>query len=715
MHDQVKQKSTSKDRKIGNNGIIILALSFNASFLSFGQTEIKLAVLSAQGVSLDSVKTGTPFSLVVTLTNISKLNDELTIPGLDKIRIMGRAYQSTRTTTHGSPQQHIQITYSAVANTPGVYTFGPVTSSQFPSLKSNTHTLHVLKGKEIAQSSYEEPHYDFIMKKTSAYVGEKIPFIARISWQHPDLKLFEFETPEVENISVKQEGDSRQLTEQKGTSTFQVLEFPGYLSAAQPGTIRIPKLEATYSLPARTRDWSSFLSLSPYQRHSVFSSEIMLTILPLPPTKKEVLGVGNFTEFTAMLSKTEVPQGEAVNLTLVLKGESDFSLIKPLTLILPASFRQYISHSSPFKDGKGGSWEYIIQALDEGIFTIPSQEAYVFDVETKGYKTLRTQPLQLNITKGSLSVPVIPKLPLGLKKDDVVESKPFSRMPFMPLWLFLILILMPPFLFFLKKMFLFLWPYYVRCMNSYTASRALDDAQKQIKKLQDKNDIASLYEVIQRTLKVHFKCEQVRDDELAEHIKRTSLDDATKNDLIELLAETVVHSPYASTKKVSDNAHNARLFERTLHLLRTLKTTAKVLFICVLYSSHLLASDYFITVIEHLGILPYLAWQISFLVSWWILWFFANKLSKDVKYFLILCICIALTGVVLRFDKEGKQTALILQTVPVYSGPATSYPVRTEFNPGEEVVLVKDAGQWYHVSSKNINGWVESGFLKKNE
>ena len=44
------------------------------------------------------------------------------------------------------------------------------------------------------------------------------------------------------------------------------------------------------------------------------------------------------------------------------------------------------------------TWEYVVQGLKPGTFTIPAQSIRFFDTNSRQYKTLKTEPLTITVT-----------------------------------------------------------------------------------------------------------------------------------------------------------------------------------------------------------------------------------------------------------------------------------------------------------------------------
>lgn len=145
-------------------------------------------------------------------------------------------------------------------------------------------------------------------------------------------------------------------------------------------------------------------------RRVIESKPVTITVKPFPAGKSADFtgAVGKFT-MSAKTDVTTIPANEAFSLKVVIKGEGNFSLLTKPNITFPQDFEVYdpkvIDNFSTTATGDKGSktFEYVILPRREGNFTIPSVSMQYFNAETKSYQTIKTDEIQISVTKGTNS------------------------------------------------------------------------------------------------------------------------------------------------------------------------------------------------------------------------------------------------------------------------------------------------------------------------
>lgn len=133
--------------------------------------------------------------------------------------------------------------------------------------------------------------------------------------------------------------------------------------------------------------------------------EIQVDPLPAKPANFSG-GVGHFA-VQASVDKTDVRAGDPVNLRFVVSGTGNMKLLKEPELELPKDFEKYdakvTDKTKLSADGISGSMIYdiLIVPRNKGKYTIPAIEYVYYDLATQAYKTLKTQPIELNVAEGN--------------------------------------------------------------------------------------------------------------------------------------------------------------------------------------------------------------------------------------------------------------------------------------------------------------------------
>ena len=159
-------------------------------------------------------------------------------------------------------------------------------------------------------------------------------------------------------------------------------------------------------------------------RRVIESKPISITVKPFPAGKSANFtgAVGNFS-ISAKTDVTTIPANEAFSLKVIVKGEGNFSLLTKPNITFPQDFEVYdpkvTDNFSTTTTGDKGSktFEYVILPRREGNFTIPSIEMQYFNAETKSYKTISTDEIQITVTKGTNNGGVVSNYTQTTKED----------------------------------------------------------------------------------------------------------------------------------------------------------------------------------------------------------------------------------------------------------------------------------------------------------
>ena len=110
---------------------------------------------------------------------------------------------------------------------------------------------------------------------------------------------------------------------------------------------------------------------------------------------------------SSSVDKKTVKAGEPVNVRIVVSGVGNMKLLKQPDLSLPKDFEKYdpkiTDKTKLTAEGVTGSMIYDILVVprNKGAYTIPPVNFIYFDTQTHQYKTIFTQPIQIEVEKGS--------------------------------------------------------------------------------------------------------------------------------------------------------------------------------------------------------------------------------------------------------------------------------------------------------------------------
>lgn len=142
-------------------------------------------------------------------------------------------------------------------------------------------------------------------------------------------------------------------------------------------------------------------------RKVIRTPKLTVNVSPLPAGKPESFmgGVGEFA-LKSSVSTTELKANEAVTLKLEISGTGNMKLINTPEVQWPQDFEVYDpqveNKFSLTRAGLSGKKviEYLAIPRHAGTFTIPPVEFSYFDLKSKSYRTLTTEPYELTVAKG---------------------------------------------------------------------------------------------------------------------------------------------------------------------------------------------------------------------------------------------------------------------------------------------------------------------------
>lgn len=142
-------------------------------------------------------------------------------------------------------------------------------------------------------------------------------------------------------------------------------------------------------------------------KKEITAPKVEIQVDPLPSKPANFSGgVGHFA-VQASVDKNDVKAGDPVNLRFVVSGTGNMKLLKEPELVLPKDFEKYdakVTDKTKLSvEGISGSMIYdiLIVPRNKGKYTIPSIEYVYYDLSTQAYKTLKTQPIELNVAEGN--------------------------------------------------------------------------------------------------------------------------------------------------------------------------------------------------------------------------------------------------------------------------------------------------------------------------
>lgn len=351
-----------------------------------------------QGNAVSILQLGSTYLLEVTIDQEADLRNvrfehltclDLELRNVNKINIMS----SIKT----------QQVYLARPRYEGTYTVGPAfcALSAGTIVRSNSLTIQIIKQSQHAKLPIFltlEPSSDTLL------LGVPTHLILTL-YTRSSLHLVGLEKPSLDP-AIATIGDclqGEQGTEHKNGIAYQFQQWRIEIIPHKEGTLTIEPFNVRIRKTQGNTVGGSLFHAMVYglQEERIASNELTLSVRPLPPYNGIVHGIGHVRSVTATLDQTAVLQGEGSVLTLSVEGDNNVARFIQPQLELPEGLKYYSSTERylPHADGVHGTknFEYVLQGIKQGTYTIPAQTIVYFDLGSHHYKEMASTPLTLNV------------------------------------------------------------------------------------------------------------------------------------------------------------------------------------------------------------------------------------------------------------------------------------------------------------------------------
>lgn len=280
---------------------------------------------------------------------------------------------------------------------------------------------------------------DVEMNKTSAYVNEPVEVYYRI-YLAPNL-----EAELNKKIATKFNNFWSQTEDVQGGWERSVVNNRVFKSKIFKKAILYPqktgKLEITpitldLNIQYPTGDFD-FFGEPEYSvaRREIVSNTKYIQVNPLPEKGKPenfTGAVGKF-EFDVTVQNNELKSGESLQLDLIVSGTGNLKLFEIPKPNLPANFeifepkhQEFINENMNGISGKIMD-SYTVIPQEKGNFKLQPQQFSYFDVQSKTYKTIASEAIDLTVLQGEnqANVTAVPK-----EKSSVIEKKDEAKSGF---------------------------------------------------------------------------------------------------------------------------------------------------------------------------------------------------------------------------------------------------------------------------------------------
>lgn len=435
------------------------------------QPSVRLSVTSDQGVALKQVAAGKPFIVEVSLTGIRN-SGAINIGGIDNFTVEKQSMRMA-IINGASTARH---TYSVIIDEPGIYRLGPVevddagTVYRSPVIAVRVGEGFVEDAAAAATKKRKESSKKALLQvscdKHTVVVGEKFTCYVRFLFSRDNISLQQIQVPNFEFIEEKKSGPTSGKQVLDGIS-YDYLEWTWEFIARDAGKKRITGFTADY-IQQQQDDINHTNIMSDFHRlfhgfadkKRINAPPISIIVHELPPFQQEVKAVGLFSRLDAFVDASIAKEGDGLVLTLELEGEGNMRMLDSLPLsAIPQGLKAYPSKAylvPGYPTRK--RFEYVLQAVQRGIWEIPPQDVYYFDVDERVYKKLTSKPISLEILaqqeKSAQALSPRSDESTAATKNTITEDQElapicmeyFYRIPAqweIPWWLFVIFIVAP--------------------------------------------------------------------------------------------------------------------------------------------------------------------------------------------------------------------------------------------------------------------------------
>lgn len=403
---------------------------------------VYVSVVCAQGISVSapsSVATGENFRIAYTITN-SDVDDFRAgnIPqGLEVIAGPYTSQQSSYQNYNGhvTRTSSVTYTYTIYAEKAGTYTLpaahakvGEKTIASRPMRISVSGSAH--SNGSAAPKMHED---DADMRGAGSKISGNDLFVRvsaskkRVHEQEPILLTYKVYTlVDLTSLDVKMpdlKGFHTQEITLPQPRSFHIEKLNGrnYRCVTWSQYVMYPQMTGKMTIPSITFKGivvQQNRSVDPFEaffnggsgyvevKRNIVAPSVDIQVDPLPNKPADFSGgVGKFS-ISAQLLKQDVKAGVPLTLRVVVGGMGNLKLIKQPIVVFPKDFDKYdpkVSDKTKLTtNGIEGNMVYDFLAVprNQGKYTIPAVTLTYFDTAENAYKTVRTQPIIVNVEKG---------------------------------------------------------------------------------------------------------------------------------------------------------------------------------------------------------------------------------------------------------------------------------------------------------------------------
>ncbi|MCW3804883.1 BatD family protein [Plebeiibacterium marinum] len=428
------------------HSILLTIVIFFASISIFGQ-DVKFTAQAR-----NAVLAGEKFQLVY---SVNKEGEDLRLPPLNNFTVlMGPSVMTSSSTQiiggKVTRNQEYSYTYILKCDTPGKYTLA---SAQInidgKKYESNPVSIEVVKNEGTRpqqQNSTQESESsnfskdDLFIKvsknKSSIYIGEPVVLTTKIYTRINLDNISDIKHPDYRNFIVQdiEDGNNIQWSyEFVNNKQYRVGTFERkVLYAQKTGKQTIEPTEIEFLIKQRVRRRSNSIFDDFFDNNyrvvkkRVSSQALSINVKPYPTAKPKSFsgGVGNLT-MNVTTSQNKVKVNDGVTIKVVIAGTGNHKLISvpefnfstDFDTFDPTTKNNFTNTVSGMKGSK--TFEYLIIPRFGGTYTIDPLVFSYFDPKSEKFVTLKSDPIVIEVEKGSEEQTGSTYIPSSVNREDV--------------------------------------------------------------------------------------------------------------------------------------------------------------------------------------------------------------------------------------------------------------------------------------------------------
>ena len=401
-------------------------------------TLLSLVQANAQGQftveAPNVVATGERFRLVFTATNLEP--ETFNAPEMENFMVLAGPTTSTMNRLEyingrRTQSRSVSYTYILEAGTTGKFTIGEASVvADKVTYRTQPVTIEVIQGSSSPAGTVREQDpvtgteisdQDVFLRldvsKRSVVKGEPLTATLKLFTRvnvsgAEDIRFPTFNGFWSQEVYAPQQIDWQR--ENVNGEIYQVATLRRYvLLPQQSGSIKIDPSEIVCVIQVRnTRRGQSLLDefFDSYQtvRKRVLAPAVTVNVSELPAGAPGTFkgAVGKFS-ISAGIGKESVKAHDAVSVFITITGEGNINLLEAPRVTFPLDFEVYDAKITDNSRSTGGTFsgsktfEYPVIPRSHGDFTIDPVEFSYYDINSKRYITIRSEPLQLKVERST--------------------------------------------------------------------------------------------------------------------------------------------------------------------------------------------------------------------------------------------------------------------------------------------------------------------------